>query len=106
VAEVLTSVSQVPFIYMLRCADGSLYTGIAKDVARRLERHQAGKASKYTRSRLPVILVWKRRLQSWSRALSEEHRIKTLTRAEKETLLKMAAARRPVAAARRTPRRR
>ena len=79
---------------MLRCADGSLYTGIAKDLARRLERHRLGKASKYTRSRRPVILVRKRRLLTWSRALREEHRIKTLTRAQKEGLLALALARR------------
>ena len=72
---------------MLRCRDGSLYTGIAKDLARRLERHRLGKASKYTRSRLPVVLVWKRRLMTWSRALKEELRIKNLTRAQKEALL-------------------
>ena len=75
---------------MLRCRDGSLYTGIAKDLAQRLERHQRGKASKYTRSRLPVVLVWKRRLLTWSRALREEHRIKSLTRAAKERLLTLA----------------
>jgi predicted GIY-YIG superfamily endonuclease len=77
----------VPFIYMLRCRDGSLYTGIAKDLAQRLERHHLGKASKYTRSRRPVVLVWKRRLMSWSRALKEELRVKALTRAQKEELL-------------------
>ncbi|HEU0105562.1 MAG TPA: GIY-YIG nuclease family protein [Vicinamibacteria bacterium] len=77
----------MPFIYMLRCRDGSLYTGIAKDLAQRLERHQLGKASKYTRSRRPVVLVWKRRLMSWSRALKEELRVKALTRAQKEALL-------------------
>lgn len=84
----------LPFIYILRCRDGSLYTGIAKDLGRRLERHRRGKASKYTRSRLPVILVWKRRLLTWSRALQEEHRIKALTRAQKEALLSVAPARR------------
>lgn len=72
---------------MLRCRDGSLYTGIAKDLAQRLERHRLGKASKYTRSRLPLVLVWKRRLMTWSRALKEELRIKALTRAQKEELL-------------------
>jgi len=77
----------VPFIYMLRCRDGSLYTGIAKDLARRLERHRLGKASKYTRSRLPIVLVWKRRLMTWSRALKEELRIKALSRPQKEALL-------------------
>ena len=72
---------------MLRCRDGSLYTGIAKDLAQRLERHHLGQASKYTRSRLPLVLVWKRRLMTWSRALKEELRIKALTRAQKEELL-------------------
>lgn len=76
---------------MLRCGDGSLYTGIAKDLAQRLERHRLGKASKYTRSRLPVTLVWKRRVLAWSRALREEHRIKSLTRAQKEEILAAAA---------------
>jgi predicted GIY-YIG superfamily endonuclease len=77
----------VPFVYILRCADGTLYTGIAKDLELRLERHRRGKASKYTRCRLPVTLAWKRRVMSWSRALKEELRIKSLTRAQKETLL-------------------
>jgi putative endonuclease len=77
----------VPFVYILRCADGTLYTGIAKDLEQRLERHGTGKASKYTRCRLPVTLAWKRRVMSWSRALKEEHRIKSLTRAQKEELL-------------------
>ena len=82
----------MPFIYILRCADGSLYTGVAKDLEARLERHRLGKASKYTRSRLPVTLVWKRRVLAWSRALREEHRIKSLTRAEKEAILTAAPA--------------
>ena len=84
----------MPFIYMLRCRDGSLYTGIAQDLAQRLERHRLGKASKYTRSRRPVVLVWKRRLMTWSRALREELRIKSLTRAQKEALLALAPSRR------------
>lgn len=77
----------MPFVYILRCGDGSLYCGIAKDVDRRLEQHRCGVASKYTRSHLPVTLVWTRRVVSWSRALQEEHRIKTLTKAEKERLV-------------------
>ena len=71
------------FVYILRCADGSLYTGAAVDVAARLLRHRAGTASRYTRSRLPVTLVWKRRVRSWSAALREERRIKTLSRGRK-----------------------
>jgi predicted GIY-YIG superfamily endonuclease len=87
----------VPFVYILRCGDGSLYTGIAKDLDRRLEQHQLGAASKYTRSHLPVTLVWQRRVMTWSRALQEELRIKALTRAEKEELVlkKSVSRRRP-----------
>jgi len=77
----------MPFVYILRCRDGSLYTGITTDVPRRLQQHQTGQASKYTRARLPVTLSWTRRVRSWSQALKEEHRIKTLTRDQKEALL-------------------
>ena len=77
----------MPFVYILRCGDGSLYTGIAKDVARRLAQHRAGRASRYTRARLPVDLVWSREVESWSAALREELRIKSLPRNRKEALL-------------------
>jgi putative endonuclease len=78
----------VPFVYILRCGDGSLYTGIAKDLERRLGEHQAGSASRYTRSHLPVALAWAREVESWSAAIAEERRIKELTRQEKEELLR------------------
>lgn len=78
--------SGVPFVYMLRCADGSLYTGITKDLERRLAQHRAGRASRYTRGRLPVALVWSREIDSWGDALREEIRIKRLSRAQKEEL--------------------
>jgi predicted GIY-YIG superfamily endonuclease len=77
----------VPFVYILRCADSSLYTGIAKDVERRLSQHRAGRASRYTRARLPVRLVWSREVRSWSLALREEIRIKGMRKIEKEALL-------------------
>ena len=77
----------MPFIYILQCRDGSLYTGIAKDVARRLKEHGAGRASRYTRVRLPVKLAWCRRVRSWSLALKEEYRIKHLPRAAKLALV-------------------
>ena len=83
----------MPFIYILHCGDGTLYTGIAKNLAARLEQHRQGRASKYTRSRLPVTMVWKRRLLTWSRCLKEELRIKALTRAQKERLLAASARR-------------
>jgi putative endonuclease len=50
----------MPFVYMLCCADGSLYTGIAKDADKRLEQHQAGRGGSYTRARRPVRMVWRR----------------------------------------------
>lgn len=77
----------MPFIYILRCGDGSLYTGIAKDLDRRLAQHRAGRASRYTRSHLPVVLVWMREVRSWSLALREERRIKSMRKQEKEALL-------------------
>lgn len=77
----------MPFVYILRCRDGSLYTGAAKDVARRLREHAAGSASKYTRSRCPVSLAWSRRVRTWRRALQLELLIKRLARAEKLALV-------------------
>lgn len=77
----------MPFVYILRCGDGSLYTGIAKDLERRLAQHRAGRASRYTRSRLPVAIAWSRQVDSWPLALREEIRIKRLSRTEKEALL-------------------
>ncbi len=87
----------MPFIYILQCRDGSLYTGIAKDVARRLAEHAAGRASRYTRVRLPVKLAWSRRVRSWSLALSQEHRIKHLPRAAKLALVQSGPAPPPAA---------
>jgi putative endonuclease len=77
----------VPWVYVLRCVDGTLYTGAAKDVELRLTQHQKGTASKYTRARLPLVLVHARRVRTWSQALREERRIKALSRSEKEALV-------------------
>jgi putative endonuclease len=81
----------VPFVYILRCGDGSLYTGAAKDLAARLARHETGKASRYTRSRLPVCLVWSRRVRTWGHALRTEHALKRLAREDKERIVAGAA---------------
>ena len=75
------------FVYMVRCADDSLYTGIAKDVARRWQQHNAGTASRYTRSRLPVIVVYKEAHRSRSLALKREAAIKAMTRRGKLGLI-------------------
>jgi putative endonuclease len=77
----------MPFVYILRCRDGSLYAGAAKDVGRRVAEHQAGTASRYTRARRPVTLEWSRRVRTWSRALRLEWRIKQLSRSEKLALV-------------------
>ena len=74
-------------VYLLRCADGTLYCGWAVDLARRLGEHQAGTASRYTRSRLPVELAWSKPAATRSEALREEARIKRLTRSQKLRLL-------------------
>jgi predicted GIY-YIG superfamily endonuclease len=74
-------------VYMLRCRDGSLYTGITNDLPRRLRSHVTGKASKYTRSRLPVTLAYMALQPSKSCALQREAAIKRLRRVEKESLI-------------------
>ena len=71
------------FVYMVRCADGSLYTGIAKDVARRCKQHNDGTAARYTRSRLPVELVYYEAHPSQSSALKREAAVKAMDRREK-----------------------
>jgi predicted GIY-YIG superfamily endonuclease len=75
------------WVYMLRCEDGSIYTGIARDVTRRLAQHQAGRGAKYTAARLPVALVWSKQMPSWPDAMREEIRIKRLPRAKKLALI-------------------
>lgn len=71
-------------VYLLRCADGSLYCGATPDLARRETAHQAGRGARYTRSRRPVLLQWSQALPTRSLALQLEARIKCLRRADKE----------------------
>jgi len=75
-------------VYMLRCRDGSLYTGVTTDLDRRLAAHRAGRGSRYTRSRLPVRLVYRERRPTRSAALRREAAIKRLDRAAKLRLLR------------------
>jgi predicted GIY-YIG superfamily endonuclease len=72
---------------MVRCADGTLYTGYARDPAARVSVHNSGKGAKYTRSRLPVSLVYVERCESLSAALKRERELKPWTRAKKEALI-------------------
>lgn len=76
-----------PVVYLLRCRDGTLYTGWTNDLARRLQAHHAGKASRYTRSRLPVELVLAMRQPDATSARREEARIKRLSSAAKRELV-------------------
>ena len=78
------------FVYLLQCADGTLYTGIAKDVSRRCQQHSAGTASRYTRSRLPVVVVYQEGHASRSLALRREAAIKALSRRQKMALVRLA----------------
>lgn len=73
-------------VYLLRCRDGSLYTGITNDLGRRLALHATGKASAYTRSRRPVALAYRESLPDRGTALKREAAIRRLTRAEKLAL--------------------
>ncbi|WP_274237043.1 GIY-YIG nuclease family protein [Allobacillus halotolerans] len=75
------------FVYMLRCRDGSLYTGYTVDLENRLKLHKAGKASKYTRSRGPVQLVYCEQLETKSEAMKKEAYVKKLRKDQKENLI-------------------
>lgn len=76
------------YLYILRCRDDSLYTGITTDVEKRLEAHRAGKGAKYTRGRGPLELVYREECGDHSEALKRELEIKALPREEKLKLIK------------------
>ena len=75
------------WVYILRCRDGTLYAGATTDPARRLAQHNAGTASKYTRARRPVAMVYRERAKSHGDALRRELAIKKLSRAAKDALV-------------------
>lgn len=75
------------YVYMLRCRDGTLYTGITTDVAKRTAVHNSGKGAKYTRSRLPVTVVYQETQPDKSAALKRELELKKLARAQKLLLI-------------------
>jgi len=77
-------------VYVLRCADGTLYTGVARDVAARLKAHNAGKGARYTRGRLPVALVYTEAAAGRGAAQQREYRIKRLPAAAKRRLCALA----------------
>ena len=76
------------YLYILRCGDGTLYTGITTDVEKRLEAHRSGKGAKYTRGRSPLELIYREKCGSHSDALKRELTVKKLSREQKEMLLR------------------
>ena len=78
----------MPFVYIVRCADGTLYTGYTIDLEKRVIAHNDGKGAKYTASRRPVALVYSEACGSLSAALRREHQIKSWTRARKAALVR------------------
>ena len=75
------------YLYILRCCDGTLYTGITTDVEKRLEAHRAGKGAKYTRGRGPLELVYRETCAGHSHALKREMAVKRLKRTQKEDMI-------------------
>ena len=76
------------FVYMVRCNDGSLYTGITTDVEKRISDHNSSKLwAKYTKARRPVVLVWTKKVKDKSAAAKLEYRIKEMEKNEKEDLI-------------------
>ncbi|MHC1717569.1 MAG: GIY-YIG nuclease family protein [Acidaminococcaceae bacterium] len=76
------------YVYVLRCGDGSLYTGWTNDLEQRLAAHQSGKGAKYTRGRLPIEMVYFEEMPDKSAALKRENELKKLKKVEKELLIK------------------
>lgn len=81
------SASDPWFVYLLRCADGSLYTGITNDVNRRLRKHQEGVGARYTRTRRPVSLLYQEKLRDRAAALIRECEVKSFPKKKKEALV-------------------
>jgi len=75
------------YVYIVRCSDGSLYTGYARDPKEREKVHNSGRGAKYTSRRLPVSLVYSEACESRSAALKREYQVKRLSRTAKEQLL-------------------
>ncbi len=75
------------YTYMLRCGDGSLYTGWTNDLEKRMKAHKSGKGAKYTRGRLPVELVYSEEFSTKEEAMKREAEIKKMKRERKEALI-------------------
>ena len=85
--DCIKEVNLMNYTYIVRCSDGTLYTGWTNNLERRIEAHNAGRGAKYTKSRLPVTLVYYEFYESRQEAMSREWEIKQLSRAQKEMLI-------------------
>jgi putative endonuclease len=81
------SAGAIWFLYILGCCDGSFYTGVTTDIDRRLREHQEGTASRYTRTRRPIVLVYQEECGTRSQSLARECAVKSLSRRRKEELI-------------------
>ena len=79
------------FVYMVRCYDGTYYTGYTKDLENRIALHKSGKGAKYVKGKLPIKLVYAKEYRYYKSALNEERRIKTLKRRQKSELVRIYA---------------
>lgn len=75
------------FIYIVECSDGTYYCGITNDIDKRMRKHNTGRGAKYTRSRLPVFLLYSEQVETKSLALKREYEIKRMKRKQKESLV-------------------
>ncbi len=89
--DVSTNTAKPWYFYLARCGDGSLYSGICVDLEARFAKHNSGKGAKYTRSRLPVTMVYSEELESHSAALKREAEVKRWSKDRKEQLAARAA---------------
>jgi putative endonuclease len=75
------------YVYILECSDGTLYTGVTKNIEKRLAQHNSGRGARYTRGRLPLILVYSEKAGNIKSAMKQERRIRKLSRAQKLELI-------------------
>ena len=87
-AKQKTRTAAKAFVYILRCADGTFYIGTARDIAKRVGVHNAGKGAKYTRPRLPVKVIYREGPMTVGKALRREYQLKQLTRPQKIDFMK------------------
>jgi predicted GIY-YIG superfamily endonuclease len=78
----------MPFIYILKCADDSFYTGQTTNLAKRLDEHQAGIYGGYTSARLPIVMIWSQEVQTDNEAFLLERKVKGWSRAKKKALIR------------------